>query len=170
MNGTKTLSENDELSFMNDLLAGIDGSFFDATPSPATTPRKVFNKPTPQSIAKQTGPEHPGNVAEKLNDHDLDALLEGAGEWDWDDMEKDVKATSSSELLDDFRCVVDEISVLDGQKVSYFKLDMGRLAHFINVRSSVCQVKTVLSTKQLPCLMIGLTQMSVQVRRIALYS
>jgi DNA replication ATP-dependent helicase Dna2 len=100
-----------EADFMNDLLAGLDqdDSFWNAVPTPDTTPVKPSpsfakqsrsrppitpNKPQ-NSIAKQK-PVTPGDV-------DMAALLEGAEDWDWSDMNSDfispVKKTTTIPVI-----------------------------------------------------------------------
>ncbi|KAJ7863097.1 DNA replication factor Dna2-domain-containing protein [Mycena olivaceomarginata] len=86
-----------EADFMNDLLAGLDqdDSFWNAVPTPDTTPVK----PSP-SFAKQSRsrppitPNKPQNSTAKQKpvtpgDVDMAALLEGAEDWDWSDMNSD---------------------------------------------------------------------------------
>lgn len=90
-----TLPENDELSFMNGLLAGIDNSFFDAVPSPDPSPKKI--KASAKSCAKPAGiecnsssPNVKGTTkSNEVTESDLASLLEGAENWDWNDMELD---------------------------------------------------------------------------------
>lgn len=97
-------SEQDEASFMNDLLAGIDASFFDAVPSPDPVskkqPKKYFvtpapPRPTPTLMQNVMTEEEPKSKKRRVSGalanevEDIDALLEGAEGWDWDDMEED---------------------------------------------------------------------------------
>ena len=58
-----------EAHFMDDLLSGLDDSFFNAAPSPCPSP-------------------HKGNAV--ASDLDIIALTDGAENWDWDDMELDL--------------------------------------------------------------------------------
>ena len=70
-----------DTDFMDDLLSGLDDSFFNAAPSLSPSPRK-------------------GNAA--ASDLDITGLTDGAENWDWDDMESD--------FLTCTRCVVEEVS------------------------------------------------------------
>ncbi|KAJ6508771.1 DNA replication factor Dna2-domain-containing protein [Mycena sanguinolenta] len=92
-----TAAEEEE--FMKNLLAGLDedDSFWNAVPSPNSTPVK----PPPtlaeqtRSIAAPVTPTQPQNTtaAKKKpltpGDVDMAALLEGAEDWDWSDMNAD---------------------------------------------------------------------------------
>ena len=72
---------------MESLLSGLNDSFFNAVPSPdpspvkpapsrhRTTPNKPKSRPVPPSITPE--------------DVDMAALVDGAENWDWDDMESD---------------------------------------------------------------------------------
>ena len=65
-----THSSSEEDAFMEGLLSGLDDSFFSAVPSPDPSPVK---RPIKQSTV----------------DVDIAALVDGAENWDWDDMESD---------------------------------------------------------------------------------
>ncbi|KAJ7784549.1 DNA replication factor Dna2-domain-containing protein [Mycena metata] len=86
----------EEAEFMKNLMAELDGSFWNASPTPDPTPAKPAPAqqsqsrpkvppvtPTkPQSTAKPQKPITPGDI-------DMAALLEGAEDWDWSDMNSD---------------------------------------------------------------------------------
>lgn len=72
------------------LLSGIDGSMFDAQPSPDPTPRKrkaTGTRSNPPSSRNETKAQ-PEKVREENahQEEDIAALLEGAENWDWDDI------------------------------------------------------------------------------------
>ncbi|KAH8109923.1 Dna2-domain-containing protein [Phellopilus nigrolimitatus] len=111
----------DEASFMEGLLSGIDSSFFDAVPSPDPTPKKPQCTTT---IPRCTGSPSPQKLE---GDVDLGALLEGAEDWDWDDMNDDLfssvedksvvrNSTSAPTVLSEeeptFRCIVETVELL----------------------------------------------------------
>jgi DNA replication ATP-dependent helicase Dna2 len=95
----KKPSLEEENAFMDDLLSGLDADdFFNQTPSsPLKSPIKSGH--TPSITKKSIGTASPKTPARKrLNktahatprklptQGDLDALVEGAEDWDWDDM------------------------------------------------------------------------------------
>lgn len=89
---------------MQDLLAGIDDSFFNAVPSP-DPPRKrvsstkiqlspvrcLFKTPKKNRDSRVVSPLAHHSSAQKNNDdaENIAFLLEGAEDWDWDDMNAD---------------------------------------------------------------------------------
>ena len=91
MSSTKP-SAQDEAQFMELLLSGIDASIFDGAPSPDPTPKKrktgtARTNATPVKRENHAQPEK--RTAEKENifrEEDIAALLEGAEDWDWDDI------------------------------------------------------------------------------------
>ncbi len=88
----------DEDAFMADLLAGLDDSFFNAVPSPDATPKKKCSE-TSRTTAGSYGSQlstglvgqrnPPENLVSQAVDENLDQLLEGAEDWDWNDMNGD---------------------------------------------------------------------------------
>ncbi|KAF8123075.1 DNA replication factor Dna2-domain-containing protein [Mycena galopus ATCC 62051] len=88
----------EEAEFMKNLLAGLDedDSFWNTVPTPNTTPAKP-----PPAVAEQSHPRappitptKPHNTTAKQKpitpgDVDMAALLEGAEDWDWSDMNSD---------------------------------------------------------------------------------
>ena len=66
---------------MNGLLSGLNDSFFNAVPSPDPSPVKPYRL-TP---LKRLAPPAPSAT----HDVDMAALVDGAENWDWDDMESD---------------------------------------------------------------------------------
>ena len=96
-------SVDDESAFMDGLLAGIDSSFFDAVPSPAPSPKKARRPPsvpaasdTTQTVPTRTS----GNagVSHTNEESALAQLLEGAEDWDWDDMEEDLNVKKCANI------------------------------------------------------------------------
>lgn len=104
----KAHSEKEEADFMNSLLSGVDDSFFDAVPSPDPTPKKgrvlgrtasrlsLLQKTPSKSKAPRkdvvmsslsTRKSSCANAASSAEN--VEALLEGAENWDWDDMNAD---------------------------------------------------------------------------------
>lgn len=81
---THTSSEED--AFMADILNTITDDFFNAVPSPDPSPRKPATKPKPQNL-----PLVNANSAAVVAAQDVDmaALVDGAEDWDWGDMESD---------------------------------------------------------------------------------
>ena len=97
----------DEANFMEDLLSGIDASFFDAVPSPDPISKKQPEKLTTPYKRPKITPINNTNqpimkdckanqceTTKSVRDVDMDALLEGAEAWDWDDMEEDFLSPS----------------------------------------------------------------------------
>ncbi|CAL1710756.1 unnamed protein product [Somion occarium] len=98
-------SEQEESDFMNDLLFGVDDSFFNAVPSPDPTPKKghvlgrttsrlslIQRTPTKNRTPRKALVKSPLSTRKNAsagNDQGLDLLLEGAESWDWDDMNTD---------------------------------------------------------------------------------
>lgn len=91
---------------MHELLAGIDDSIFDAIPSPDQPQRHVpsktkvqpspvrciFKTPEKQQHGRVATPKStrsPAQTKENGQAEDLVALLEGAEDWDWEDMHAD---------------------------------------------------------------------------------
>ncbi|KAI0339345.1 Dna2-domain-containing protein [Trametopsis cervina] len=99
----KKHSEMEESAFMADLLAGIDDSFFDAVPSPDRSVRTlrtpVKSSRSSHSVSRSSLIEvkctvgTPTKPKLKTGEHEsvenIQALLEGAEHWDWDDMNSD---------------------------------------------------------------------------------
>lgn len=126
---------------MQDLLAGIDDSFFNSVPSP-DQPRKrapsktrvhlspvrcAFKTPEKQRHGRVATPKNarsPGQAKENVGTEDLAALVEGAEGWDWEDMHADFltpkKATPRKpkvRRLDCLACIADsDLSKQDVQK------------------------------------------------------
>jgi len=88
----------DEAAFMADLLDGLDDSFWNAVPTPDTSPVKpsvphqfatpsehptqnLTSSPCPRAAAT---PPPPSKVL-SADDVDMAELLQGAENWDWDD-------------------------------------------------------------------------------------
>ena len=85
---------------MNDLLAGLDGSIFDSVPSPdpprkRPTPTKTHQSPLRRLYKTPTKANHRKHAASPLPalletaTEDVSQLLQGAEDWDWDDMNSD---------------------------------------------------------------------------------
>ncbi|THH05716.1 hypothetical protein EW145_g4595 [Phellinidium pouzarii] len=120
-------SAQEEASFMEDLLSGIDSSFFDAMPSPDPTPQKNKERSTRSNAGtdqqKQTTDlSTEARTARKDLSFDMAALLEGAEDWDWNDMYDDLhfperNSTAKSETVNSpreerepvFRCIVQSL-------------------------------------------------------------
>ncbi|KAI0079152.1 hypothetical protein K474DRAFT_705784 [Panus rudis PR-1116 ss-1] len=95
----KAHSAEEEADFMNSLLADLDNSFFNAVPSPDPTPRKqkrVDGTPSRSKNTKTPSKLRSGKTAPESRSDEgttpvpsLDALLEGAEDWDWEDMHAD---------------------------------------------------------------------------------
>ncbi|KAK7689454.1 hypothetical protein QCA50_007246 [Cerrena zonata] len=114
----KTHSEKEETDFMNGLLSGIDDSFFDAVPSPDPTPQKgrVLGRTTSRLSLLQKTPSksktprkniatsplsaRKSSCANASNNHveNIEALLEGAESWDWDDMNSDFMTPEANRI------------------------------------------------------------------------
>ncbi|TDL20255.1 Dna2-domain-containing protein [Rickenella mellea] len=109
-------SADEEAAFMADLLSGLDNSFFDAAPTPDPSPQKKIALPTsgnkriplsPLSNRKFDNPSlsvlqsnepplsdvfsNSSNLVTQvpLQNVDMDALLDGVEDWDWNDMDAD---------------------------------------------------------------------------------
>ncbi|KAJ7761485.1 DNA replication factor Dna2-domain-containing protein [Mycena maculata] len=123
---TRTAAE--EAEFMKSLLSDLDDSFWNAVPTPDTTPAKLPSAQSSHSKAPPTKRPHKAPVATKPVtpvDVDMAALLEGAEDWDWSDMNSDfmspVKksspkksvvqpATPAHVPLQSTRCIVESVS------------------------------------------------------------
>jgi DNA replication ATP-dependent helicase Dna2 len=95
----------DEDSFMADLLEGLDDSFWNAVPTPDPSPIKpapsrhpITSQPkkplsklkfSPKPLTSRAALPSPSKVF-SAGDVDISALLEGAEDWDWDDMNSDL--------------------------------------------------------------------------------
>ncbi|GLB41287.1 putative DNA replication factor Dna2 [Lyophyllum shimeji] len=85
-----------EAAFMADLLVDLDSSFWNAVPTPDPSPRK----PTPTQILTPRRRDAQNPAVKPLapspskvfsaGEVDMATLLEGAENWDWDDMNSDV--------------------------------------------------------------------------------
>jgi DNA replication ATP-dependent helicase Dna2 len=88
----------DENAFMADLLGGLDDSFWNAVPTPDSSPikssvprqRTTPSKHQPQHFAATSRPKAsatapPPSKMLSAGDIDLTELLQGAENWDWDD-------------------------------------------------------------------------------------
>ncbi|KAJ6585002.1 DNA replication factor Dna2-domain-containing protein [Mycena capillaripes] len=118
----------EEAEFMKNLLSEMDDSFWNAVPSPDPTPAKP--QPTQHSRPRVSPvtPTKPQNTSTQKpispGDVDMAALLEGAEDWDWSDMNSDfispVKKSSKKPVvqaggpvhisLPYTRCTVESIS------------------------------------------------------------
>ncbi|KAL6302085.1 Dna2-domain-containing protein [Sparassis latifolia] len=78
-----THTEREEADFLNDLLSGPDSSFFNAASS--SDPPEI---PSPHKKCPNVIPKTPTKVLTPRN-VDLDELVAGAEDWDWDDMNSD---------------------------------------------------------------------------------
>lgn len=98
-------STKDEAEFMAGLLGDLDDSFWNAVPTPDPSPVKPPPSrhpitPQPQrnlpkfEIPPKYIPSHPSGPSPSkvfsAGDVDISALLEGAEDWDWDDMNSDL--------------------------------------------------------------------------------
>ncbi|KAH0579057.1 hypothetical protein H2248_003215 [Termitomyces sp. 'cryptogamus'] len=97
-----THSAVDEAAFMADLLGNLDDSFWNAVPTPESSPVKPVpskmmtpRRPPPQG-KRPTAPS-PSKVF-SAGDVDVAALLEGAEDWDWDDAASDILSPKKSPL------------------------------------------------------------------------
>lgn len=81
---------------MDDLLSGLNDSFFDAVPSPDPSPVKP--KTNAARILPIT-PKRESSLAMSVEDVDMTALMEGAENWDWDDMEADFLTPKKKQRL-----------------------------------------------------------------------
>ncbi|KAK0473383.1 DNA replication factor Dna2-domain-containing protein [Armillaria novae-zelandiae] len=83
---------NEEDAFMQDLLSGLDDSFWNASPTPDPSPAKSKQKTTRIKHEKKRPSTPPKPASRNLN---LSELLEGAEDWDFSDdfltPKKDVK-------------------------------------------------------------------------------
>ncbi|KAL5490161.1 DNA2 [Sanghuangporus weigelae] len=123
-------SAQDESAFMEDLLLGIDSSFFDTALSPDPTPKKrkrtFCEPPESQNTSTQStvdfGAAHTptkkkSRPSDTLGGADLVALFEGAENWDWDDAFSPVRKrpisnvslTPPGEEETYIRCVVESV-------------------------------------------------------------
>lgn len=82
-----------EDAFMADILNTISDDFFNAVPSPDPSPKKrAITKAKPQLIGRR--PQKPNDILTSKfcvaeEDVDMAALVHGAQDWDWGDMEAD---------------------------------------------------------------------------------
>jgi DNA replication ATP-dependent helicase Dna2 len=81
---THTAAEEDD--FMTGLLFGLNDSFFNAQPSPDPSPVKPARRFTPLKPKPRPVPSFAAPITD---DVDMAALVDGAENWDWDDMESD---------------------------------------------------------------------------------
>lgn len=102
------ISQQDETDFMHSLLRGLDNTFSSVppwTPSKSKKPKKVervldmkvpsFKAPN-KADGKDTLPDiAPTSATAPQEEIDMNALLEGAEDWDWSDMLTPKKAASS---------------------------------------------------------------------------
>ncbi|KAJ7109745.1 DNA replication factor Dna2-domain-containing protein [Mycena crocata] len=90
----------EEAEFMKNLLADMDDSFWNATPTPDPTPAKPSAAASSLATSKAapltpTKPSNKNNAPPKVSkpltpgDVDMAALLDGAEDWDWSDMNSD---------------------------------------------------------------------------------
>ncbi|KAI0946663.1 hypothetical protein AcW1_010068 [Taiwanofungus camphoratus] len=88
-------TEREEADFMNDLLFGLDNSFPSTVPSSKLLPKKISRATlhqTPKRRCVKHGPTTPKTTLRTpagifvAQDVDIDQLVEGAEDWDWDDM------------------------------------------------------------------------------------
>lgn len=81
----------EEQAFMDDLLTGLDDSFFTAIPSPDPSPvkRRSPSKRLPVTPKKFQRKSPKKSVLTSVEDVDMRVLMEGAEDWNWDDMEAD---------------------------------------------------------------------------------
>ncbi|KAF7299539.1 DNA replication helicase [Mycena chlorophos] len=86
----------EEAEFMKNLMLDLDDAFWNATPTPDPTPAK----PTPNASSStlpttptksRVAAAKPNGNSVALEDVDMGQLLEGAEDWDWDDMLSPVK-------------------------------------------------------------------------------
>lgn len=109
-----THTTTEEEDFMNNLLEGLNDSFFDAVPSPDPSPVKHRQSRPPHSHsiihATPINSKSTSKPAKKLNnggassvvdvqDVDMAALVEGAEHWDWDDMESDFLTPKKEKII-----------------------------------------------------------------------
>ncbi|KAL5511792.1 DNA2 [Sanghuangporus vaninii] len=123
-------SAQDESAFMEDLLLGIDSSFFDTALSPDPTPKKrkrTFCEPPESQIASKqstldfgaghTPTKKKLRPSDTLGEADLVTLFEGAENWDWDDglspvRKRPISNASLAPLGEEetyIRCVVESV-------------------------------------------------------------
>ncbi|KAK0217033.1 AAA domain-containing protein [Armillaria fumosa] len=106
---------NEEDAFMQDLLSGLDDSFWNASPTPDPSPAKSRQKTTRIKHEEKRPSTPPKSVSQNLN---LSELLEGAEDWDFSDdfltPKKDLKtlpqpAQRSFESAACTRCIVQAV-------------------------------------------------------------
>ena len=80
----------------NDLLQGLDDSFWSAVPSPDPSPVKQ-KKPTPCTPTKSRQPK---KILSSIDDYDITTFLEGSENWDLDaDPFTPIKPSSATEKV-----------------------------------------------------------------------
>lgn len=119
----------DEDAFMADLLAGLDDSFFNAVPSPDPSPKKerpeaslatadTFSVLTSTSglVGQYDTPKTTVGSAPEARDENFDQLLEGAEDWDWNDMNDDFLSPKkvSPKKRSPVVCIKKNLHVRDG--------------------------------------------------------
>jgi DNA replication ATP-dependent helicase Dna2 len=146
-----THTSTEEQAFMDGLLSGLNDSFFNAVPSPDPSPVKAAPRATPIKPQSRPVPPRPSLLATP-EDVDMAALVDGAENWDWDDMESDFltpkknqKSKVSAELDTGYiretctRCIIERITEADNggkyEKVSSTTLNM-------RSRSQTCNYRT----------------------------
>ena len=82
-------STEDEATFMASLLADLDDQFWNAVPTPDPSPKKP-----PPTTPPRVKPAPP--LFSAGDNVDLTALLEGAEDWDWEDMNSDFLSPKKS--------------------------------------------------------------------------
>ncbi|KAF7984152.1 hypothetical protein HWV62_16810 [Athelia sp. TMB] len=142
-------TSEEEQAFMNDLLSGLDDSFFNAIPSPDPSPvkRRSPQKRLPMTPKKLRRKSPKKSVTANIEDIDMSALMEGAEDWNWDDMEADFltpekkkapSAQRSGYMRDPCtRCIVEAIENTDGglrEKTLIVKLDPGEERRIVILR------------------------------------
>ncbi|KAJ3575988.1 hypothetical protein NP233_g746 [Leucocoprinus birnbaumii] len=86
------VSRQDETDFMASLLSGLDNAHATSvqiTPSKSKKPQKVervFEKMKSPKFKTPTKPQGLSTTRAATNDLDISGLLDGADDWDWDDM------------------------------------------------------------------------------------
>lgn len=107
----------DESAFMEELLLGIDSSFFDSGLSPDPSPRKrkraSCEPPDPQITSTRTvvgrGPictptKKKSRQSHAFGEADLASLFEGAENWDWDEGLSPVRSKPSVSAFGSIHC------------------------------------------------------------------
>ncbi|KAF5381699.1 hypothetical protein D9615_005608 [Tricholomella constricta] len=92
-------SADTEAAFMADLLHGLDDSFWKATPTPDPSPKKPLASQavTPRRHKQAAKPPAPSpSKVFSAGEVDMTALLEGAEDWDWDDMSPNILTPKQS--------------------------------------------------------------------------